>query len=152
MIFSTSYFKPQYFNAAFLGKQEESARSGYWRLFYYNLQEEELHKRNEQEQRKTAPQRTSPRKKKAPRRITATPPKPRVIEVGAEQNQPHKLKPLFAVQPPTTLQVNDPLSLQLYFIVKELRFTLQPDYGTIAKQAAASNDEDMALVLLLLAA
>lgn len=90
--FGANYLKPQYFNANYLhGAQSEESpgRSGYWRLFYTQLQEQSLkedEERREQKQRQEAPPReieaaeiepaTKPIAKPAPKRRTVT----RIIE------------------------------------------------------------------------
>lgn len=45
-LFGANYFKPQYFNANYLhgatAVPAQDGRSGYWRLFFYQMQEEAL--------------------------------------------------------------------------------------------------------------
>lgn len=45
-LFGANYFKPQYFNAAYLhgatAVPAQDGKSGYWKLFFYQMQEEAL--------------------------------------------------------------------------------------------------------------
>ena len=67
--FSQSYLKPQYFNMNYLhgatAVPSNDGKSGYWRLFYYNLQEEAL-KKDEQVKGKAEAEGKSESAKKEP--------------------------------------------------------------------------------------
>ena len=150
-LFNTDYFKPQYFNAAFLGgrKEESSASSGYRRLFYYQLQEAELKKR-EQKQREAAPERESSRKKKVKRKSA---PAPAPITSTPAERPPTRLRPIYTPPPRDPLE---PLLIEVRQILAELRYTLAPKYGTIVpsstKEDASNDPHAKSRLLLLLAA
>ena len=81
--FGTNYLKPQYFDANYLhGAQQETntGRSGYWRLFYTQLQEESLKKDAELKKSEEkvvevvapeviAPIKAKPKKKSVPKKV-----------------------------------------------------------------------------------
>lgn len=155
-----NHLKPQYFNAQLLHGalgEEASTRSGYWRLFFYNMQEEALKKLdapievkvseepNEQVERQAAPQGARKAKKR----------KPTVVAIERYPEVRFKRKPIYTK--PTPVAENLPLWLAevslefnawLNATVPQWRKRLQEK----AKVDAAANDADYRLRILLLAA
>jgi hypothetical protein len=132
-------------------------RSGYWRLFFMNMQEEALKKRDavlvpkpneepdEQIEREAAPQRA---RKAAPR-------KPTVVEPEEFPEVRFKRKPIYATAKP----VNEKFPLWVYQISAQIDSwyasylpLLEASQKVIIEQRAAANDADIRMRLLLLAA
>lgn len=157
-MFSANSFSPASFSIqSFKMAQQDQARSGYWRLFFTEMQEKSLEddrRKREQEQRKEAPQRevevaeTKPVAKPKPK------PKRRAAESISRDELVAKpmLRSVFAQQP-------DPFE----FVTPFLRIISQEFYlwnvstkpllAMLERKAANDDDdEEEAINLLLLAA
>lgn len=129
--------------------QEDSTRSGYWRLFYYNLQEEELAK-NEQKQGKETAQRTIQSPKAEPLETKSRKPV-KEIEEEPTTEPPVKIRSIY--RKPAIITLPDYSDL-LNVFSSEYRVSLyQVEAFRITLLAReADNDEEEDIELLLLAA
>ena len=139
-MFSSSSFAKASFsvNAFKMAQETDTARSGYWRLFYYNLQEKyELERISEKEVKVEEPIRirfVKPSRKPLP----VTPPQVKLATPGILQ-VPSK--------PPIL-----PLILQ-WQLLSELKFTLSPSHDIVViprlwKEAPKSISDGHLLLLL----
>jgi len=133
------------------GNKKVDARSGYWRAFFYNLQEEEL-KKYEQKQGKETAKGTGQGSETKP-----VEPKLRVVkkprrEVDVEIWVPPVLpKPIYVKPPRVEIPLVTPF---LNIISAEFRSWLNPYSQKLAEWEAieAANDDEHDIELLLLAA
>lgn len=95
-MFQARSFTPASFSIqSFKMAEASSARSGYWRLFYYNLQAESL-KKNEQKQREEAPEGTSQSPSEVARTVSKkSRRKPAVVEEWVPPALPKPIYRLF---------------------------------------------------------
>jgi hypothetical protein len=154
-LLAAQYFRPQYLHGAG-GTPTQDGRSGYWRLFYYHLQEEELKKHEQKQSQKTA-QGTGKTAVETSANGPATgkpAPKPRPKYSSPQpvvENTPvFKSKSLYVV-PRIEYPSVGPL---LQSISRELTsWTLQSqEKGVQFAQKQATNEEEELITLLLLAA
>lgn len=153
-LLKAQYFRPQYLS----GQTDETARSGYWRLFYYQLQEAEL-KKNEQEQGKEAPEGArqvteedasvgAPRKR-TKRKLES------LVKLETFEKPEFKRKQIYS----TPTKINTELPGWLLLVDNEL-VQMYKDFAPrivaqavkFKKQVDAANDADLRIRLLLLAA
>lgn len=142
---------PQYLSAVgFKDMSTQDGRSGYWRLFYYQLQEAELEKekqKREQEQGQKAPEGKS---EAASQTAPAVPKKPRA--------KPKPVEVLPKIHPrPLYNKVPEPVSVEPWLHVVSSQFraeylSLVPMQKVMLLQKAANDEEEELLTLLLLAA
>lgn len=154
--FTQAYLKPKYFNQAYLhgATAVQDAKSGYWRLFYYNMQEEAL-KADEQKQRETTEKRESERKteepvQSAPAKVTAPVVRRSVQAKPVEEKPTTRERPIYATAP--ELPLVTPL---LNIISMEFRMMLQtsqPLYFAMLERKAANDEDEEDVELLLLVA
>jgi len=133
------------------GDTAASARSGYWRLFYYNLQEEEL-KKDEQKQREKAQERTRQGSQTKPLGRKSVQQKPRTVESEVEVwTPPYLPKPVFNVYKRSELP---DITQYLNVIRDEFRgwITVSTPLWEAMLAKEAANDEEHDLELLLLSA
>ena len=148
-MFSLNSLKPVSFSLQSFKMAEEanSGRSGYWKLFFYNMQEEAL-KKHEQKQGKGTPQGPSSR---APQKPVAKPKRPRsrIVEevVEAEEFEPLP-KPMYRNK--TDEFPSEITCLVQQNWVKLLGLNIPLEFYFPTEQAA--NDEDDEEFLLLLVA
>ena len=147
-MFSLNSLKPVSFSLQSFKMAEEasSGRSGYWKLFFYNMQEEAL-KPHEQEQGKGSPQSASSR---APQKTVAKPKRPRVRRVTPEAVEDFEPlpKPIYRQQ--------------AHFVPPEITCLVQQNWvkllgvdlsvGFYIPSESSANDEDEEDFLLLLVA
>ena len=147
-MFSLNSLKPVSFSLQSFKMAEEanSGRSGYWKLFFYNMQEEAL-KSHEQEQGKGTPQGASSR---APQKTVAKPKRPRVRRVTPEAVEDFEPlpKPIYRQQ--------------AHFVPPEITCLVQQNWvkllgvdlsvGFYIPSESSANDEDEEELLLLLVA
>jgi hypothetical protein len=147
---AAQYFRPQYLHGAG-GAPVQDGRSGYWRLFYYQLQEEEL-KKHEQKQGQEAPEGKSelaeevaaivPKKPRTKPRVA----KPVIVEEGPKVHP----RPLYQKQP-------EPFDVAPWLATLNAEFrawnlSAQTLHGMLQQRKAANDDEEEIIHLLLLAA
>lgn len=143
-LLTAQYFRPQYLHGQ---EVTTTGRSGYWRLFYYQLQEEEL-KKHEQEQGQKAEE----GKSESPRKVTAVvsqPAKPKASVVIAER-EPLKVHPKPIYQRPP-----EPVTIAPRLRVLSTEFQAWNTSSRALEKLIrdkAANDEDEAIILLLMAA
>lgn len=148
-MFSLNSLKPVSFSLQSFKMAEEasSGRSGYWKLFFYNMQEEALRK-DEQKQGKSATQSPSSR---APQKTVAKPKRTRsrIVEevVEAEEFEPLP-KPMYRNK--TDEFPSEITCLVQQNWVKLLGLNIPLEFYFPTEQAA--NDEDDEEFLLLLVA
>ena len=128
---------------------EESARSGYWRLYFYQMQEEALNKQ------------------RAPKLHTKTPtvrlvraPTPRLRKLGNGAAYPqtsakprlNRVNRVFA-QPQGSTEEQPNYLVLLWQLTDTLRFTLAPTHAIVALSTTERQDyaEETSLLLLLAA-
>ena len=148
-MFQAKSFTPASFSIqSFKMAEQASARSGYWRLFYYKMQEESL-KKNEQEQREKEEKRTGQSSQEsAPTVSTAK--KRRRPEPDVEIWEPPALpKPLYR----KIIQVElNPITPFLSIITQEFRqlYLTLPflQQKLMERQEELDDDEDAELLLL----
>ena len=154
-LFSANYFKPQYFNAAYLhgatAMPAQDGRSGYWRLFYYEMQEEALReKRDDQVPANAVAQDTLVKREDIP--VVAKRPAKKRKPAPAEPAIPKvKERPLLRrieqqEQPDIT-----PLLRVISNDFRAMVLSLEPLRVKMLEQKAA-NDEEVELIHLLLLA
>ena len=148
-MFTLNSFKPVSFSLQSFKMAEEanSGRSGYWKLFFYNMQEEAL-KPHEQEQGKGTPQSTS---RRASQKSVAKPKRARIHAVE-EAEPPEEFEPL---PKPMYRQQTD-------FVPNEITCLVQQNWvkllgvdlpvGFYIPSESSANDEDEEELLLLLVA
>ena len=158
-MFSANSFSPASFSIqSFKMAQQDQARSGYWRLFYTEMQEkslEEDRRKREQEQRKEAPQGTV---EVTPAKPIAKPkpkPKPRVKPVPRDEHLdepvPHVVRPIYVAQP-DPFEFVTPLLRIISIEFHSWNLSSKPLVALLEKQAANDEDEEEAIHLLLMAA
>lgn len=149
-MFSVKSFSPVSFSiTSFNLAQEDSARSGYWRLFYYNLQEEELTK-NEQKQRKETAQGTIQGEKAKPLETKPRKPPEPTKEPELEIEPPVKIRPIY--RKPAIITLPDYSEL-LNVFSSEYRVSLyQVEAFRIMLLAREADNDEEDIELLLLAA
>ena len=145
-MFSPKSFSPISFSfASFKSAQEDQTRSGYWRLFFYKLQEKEL------AQRKTASP-TAPVVVKAIDVSRRKTPKRKQVKVekqpDTEPSIPVNTKPMFS-QPQVPDIVRN--TVWLYSYLASIKFTFPTNRSTIATPATKRKSMSKAHLLLLLA-
>ena len=153
-MFNLNSFKPASFSIQSFKMAEEadSGRSGYWKLFFYNMQEEEL-KKHEQKQREEAPQSASQRPKKS-RSKPAVKATPSVEQRIVPEPPSRPVKRVVVADPPELPSITPYLAV----ISAELRLMYQTSQPLLVRlidqeRIKAANDEDEEdVVLLLLAA
>lgn len=150
---TAQYFRPQYLHGAG-GTPTQDGKSGYWRLFYYQLQEAELKKENEQKQG----QETSERKVEVTQAkpvAAAGKPVRQLVQLETYEKPDFKRKAIYT-QPTKT-------EAQLPRVVASVDWELDTMYKEFApriiawqiqeqQKVEAANDADMRIRLLLLAA
>jgi len=148
-MFQAKSFTPASFSIqSFKMAEQAQARSGYWRLFYYKMQEESLRK-NEQEQREKAEKRTGQSSQEsAP--IVSTAKKRRRPEPDVEIWEPPALpKPLYRKIIPVKI---NPITPFLSIITQEFRqlYLTLPflQQKLMERQEELDDDEDTELLLL----
>ena len=155
-LFGSNYFKPQYFNAAYLhgatAVPAQDGRSGYWRLFYYEMQEEALReKRDDQVPANAAAQDTLVKREDIP--VAAKPVRKKRKPAPAEPAIPKvKERPLLRrieqqEQPDIT-----PLLRVISNDFRAMVLSLEPLRVKMLEQKAANDEEGELIHLLLLAA
>jgi hypothetical protein len=156
-LFGANYFKPQYFNAVYLhgatAVPAQDGRSGYWRLFYYNLQEESLReKRDDQVSAEPTIKDTLVRREDlpavvVPKRAAPKPsPKP--------ERPPVRERPILRVVATEEDRVAD-VTPALAVLSMEFRgwlMTSEPLRVAMLQRKAANDEENELIELLLLAA
>ena len=147
-MFSLNSLKPVSFSLQSFKMAEEanSGRSGYWKLFFYNMQEEAL-KKHEQKQGESEAQSPSSR---APQKPVAKPKRPRVRRVTPEAVEDFEPlpKPIYRQQAHFVPPEITCLVQQNW--VKLLGLNIPLEFYFPTEQAA--NDEDDEEFLLLLVA
>ena len=154
-LFSANYFKPQYFNAAYLhgatAMPAQDGRSGYWRLFYYEMQEEALReKRDDQVPANAATQDTLVKREDIP--VAAKSVRKKRVEKEEKLREP-VLKPVY--RQPAVVAEKDTLTPFLNTLSDEFRawnFSTNALWVKMLSEKAANDEEDEAITLLLLAA
>lgn len=154
---AAQYFRPQYLHGAG-GTPIQDGKSGYWRLFYYQLQEAELRK-DEQEQGKEAPKGTRQAAEEAPPVVTARKRIKRKLEplVKLETFEKPDFKRKQIYSAPTKINTELPVWLlsvdtELAQMYKDFAPRIVAQAVKFKKQADAANDADTCIRLLLLAA
>lgn len=148
-MFSLNSFKPVSFSLQSFKMAEEasSGRSGYWKLFFYNMQEEAL-KKHEQKQGESEAQSASSRASQEP---VAKPKRARIHTIEevepSEEFEPLP-KPIYRQQ--TDFVPNEITCLVQQNWVKLLGLNIPLEFYFPTEQAA--NDEDDEEFLLLLVA
>lgn len=136
------------------GAPTQDGRSGYWRLFYYQLQEAELEKekqKREQEQGQKAPEGKSEAASQATPAVPKPKAKPRVAK-------PKPVEVLPKVHPrPLYNKVPEPVSIEPWLHVVSNQFraeylSILPLQKIVLLQKAANDEEEEVLTLLLMAA
>lgn len=154
-LFGANYFKPQYFNANYLhgatAVPAQDGRSGYWRLFYYQMQEEALKPKEvkndevpevaNQEAKVLEDKRVDVPVKKVVRRKERKPEQPTVRERPI-------LRKINAVELPSVTPFLNIISTEF----KQWFQTSEPLRIAMLQQKAANDEEDEIIELLLLAA
>lgn len=152
--FGQNFLKAQYFNPAYLhgAQEEQTGRSGYWRLFFYQMQEEALRQYKEKTGKEVAePQVVTEvvTKKPASKKIKKV--KPVVVDEKPVS------KPLPIYQP--VKDATEDLVKSIWVISSELHVTMLqiPQYITLlnvkqVEMQQAANDAEVRVRLLLLAA
>ena len=164
--FQAGFLKPQYFNAAYLhgagaNPPDQTGRSGYWRLFYTQLQElsnEEDRKKREQKQRQEAPEGTIERTQTEPVAVTAPARKARraVGKPGSalvvkEESRVHP-RPIYNIAKPQYDSITPFLSV-ISNEFHQWQMSSEPLIAMMhAKKAANDEDEEDSIHLLLMAA
>ena len=149
--FSADYLRPKYFAAHYFGstgEPEETARSGYWRLNLYKLQEESLRKDKEKREEvvaKAVAKVIKPSTKAAPK------PAPKVEVTKPYESKLPPAKPKYSAPPP---QDNLPQLLEVWAIIQlttiQLGITkLDIQRLSSAVEEAANDEEDIELLLLV---
>lgn len=149
MFSSGSFAKASFSITAFkMAQDTDTARSGYWRLFYYNMQEEAL-KKDEQVKGKAETESKSESSQAKP--IAQPKPKRKPEPVVTEEPIPHLLKPVYrgAVEQPSQ-EFGDLLRV-LRIEFSTWQFTL-PILSAKLLATQAANDEEDDIEMLLLAA
>lgn len=157
MIFlGADYFKPQYFNAAYLhgmhGAPELPKRSGYWRLLLSQLQAESL-KQDEEERDDELPEKKVVFKVVESFEPVVRPEAPTPEPVRAEERPPVHERPIYRAAEPVA--ENPRFVLNLAIISQEFRgwtLRLEPLYAQMLAMKAANDEEEEDIELLLLAA
>lgn len=147
---AAQYFRPQYIHGAGGTPPVQDGRSGYWRMFYYQLQEEEL-KRHEQKQGQEATEGKSevPQAKPvAAAKPKRAPPERRAAPV-VELPKVHP-RPIYQKQP-------EPFDVAPWLATINAEFrawnlSAQTLHGLLQQRKAANDEEEEVLTLLLLAA
>ena len=131
--------------------EENTARSGYWRLFYYNLQEESL-KQDEQKQREEKKVGAGESQEvKSPEAPTKRKRKPEPIEVVEEWVPPFIPRPIYQAKKSHTVPEIDDLLRESSLGFLEWRGIITSMSWGLAAQISANDDEED-IELLLLAA
>lgn len=142
-LFKTDYYKPQYFNASFLQGGLPGGKSGHWRLFFYQLQEEEFLERNPP---LSVEEKVSSEIKKSHRK------EPKVTEEKIEEPPP-KLKPLYQIkeEQPNYSIISNQLLDELHSWEASYRDTMikQAEVKALAEKREAENDYRYRVLLLL---
>lgn len=147
---AAQYFRPQYLHGAG-GVPVQDGRSGYWRTFYYQLQEEEL-KKHEQKQGQEAPEGARESTEEVAAIVSKKPSaKPRVAKpVTAEEGLKVHPRPIYQKQPEQF-----DVAPWLATINAEFRawnLSAQTLHGMLQQRKADNDEEEEVLTLLLLAA
>lgn len=160
MIFlGADYFKPQYFNAAYLhgmhGAPEEPKRSGYWRLLLSQLQAESLKQDEEKKRDDELPEKKVVFKVVENFEPVVRPeaPTPEPEPVRAEERPPVHERPIYRAA--ETVTESPRFVLNLAIISQEFRdwtLRLEPLYAQMLAAKAANDEEEENIELLLLAA
>ena len=164
--FQAGFLKPQYFNAAYLhgagaNPPDQTGRSGYWRLFYTQLQElsnEEDRKKREQKQGQETPEGTGKGTQTEPVAVTAPTRKARRVvrkpdpETFVKEESRIHPRPIYNNVTP----VYDSITPFLSVISNEFhqwQMSSEPLIAMMyAKKAANDEDEEDSIHLLLMAA
>ena len=154
-LFGSNYFKPQYFNAAYLhgatAVPAQDGRSGYWRLFYYEMQEEALReKRDDQVPANAVAQDTLIKREDIS--VAAKPVRKKRVEKEEKPREPI-LKPLYRQS--AVAAEKDTLTPFLNTLSDEFRawnFSTNALWVKMLSEKAANDEEDETITLLLLAA
>lgn len=154
---AAQYFRQQYLHGAG-GQPEQDGKSGYWRLFYYQLQEAEL-KKNEQEQGKEAPSGARQVAEEVatvahPRKSTKRKLEP-LVRLETFEKPEFRRKAIYSN--PTKLNTKLPALLlaidnELAQMYKDFAPRIVAQAVKFNKQVDAANDADLRIRLLLLAA
>ena len=156
-MFSANSFSPASFSIqSFKMAQQDQARSGYWRLFFTEMQEKSLEddrRKREQEQRKEAPQGTV----EVAEAESVAKPKPKPKRRAAEpisRDEPLGAVPFKRVyaQQPDPFEFVTPLLRIISTEFHSWSLSVQPLVALLERQAANDEDEEDTIHLLLLAA
>ena len=149
-MFQAKSFTPASFSIqSFKMAEQAQARSGYWRLFYYKMQEESL-KKNEQEQREKEEKRTGESEKAI---TPAIPAKKRArrkpVELEEEVWEPPELPKLIyqRVAPPVFNPVTQFLSI-ITTEFRQLHYSIYPLEVKLAEKEIELDEEDIEMLLL----
>jgi hypothetical protein len=148
-LLAAQYFRPQYLHGAGVTPVQDG-RSGYWRLFYYQLQEEEL-KKHEQKQGQKTPEGKS---EVASETTTAVPKKPRakprVAKPVVDELPKVHPRPIYQA-PPKQFDVA-PWLETLNTEFRAWNLSAQTLHGLLQQKKAANDEEEEIITMLLLAA
>lgn len=152
--FRQDYLKPAYFKVGYLrGADEEptsDGRSGYWRLFFMQLQEEALKKKEE-----LAPQETQQHEEAAKPPKTKKQKLPPLVPLEEYEKPNFKRKKIFT-DPTEVQETLAPWMLLSSTVVDSWVSALVPIWAehkkAIIQQREAANDAEYRIRLLLLAA
>ena len=156
--FSKGFWSAGFFSDKFWGGVGViAAKSGASRLYYYQLQEEEL-KKYEQEQRETETSREGQGEKKGPRRSTKVISQPRKTDkrsdsrvIQEDEPIPSLPKPIYQGYNRVQLPDVSPLLYGIFTEFAQWESSLRPLQDRLI-QAEAANEEDYRVRLLLLLA
>lgn len=132
------------------GRPKLDAKSGYWRLFYYNLQEEAL-KKDEQVKGKAAEKGEGESEKAKPVAAKKPKPKPKPRPIEVLEPIPHLPKPIYRKAEAVPSSEFGDLLAQLRIEFSTWQFAL-PILSAQLLSRQAANDEEDDIEMLLLAA
>ncbi len=155
---AAQYFRPQYLHGAGGTPPVQDGKSGYWRLFYYQLQEAELEK-DEQEQGKEATEGTRQAAEEVAALDTTSKRTKRKLEplvkLETFEKPDFKRKQIYSAPSPinTALPVwLLSVDIELAQMYKDFAPRIVAQAVKFKKQVDAANDADHRIRLLLLAA
>lgn len=150
---AAQYFRPQYIHGTGGTPPVQDARSGYWRLFFMQMQEEALnqYEKHASTERTLAPTSEEPKKTTPPKKAKL----PALVELETYEIPNFKRKPIYTQETKIEAQLPTVLSkamLDADSMYKDFAKYIVAWKQKEKQQAEAANDADMRIRLLLLAA
>lgn len=162
---AAQYFRPQYLHGAG-GAPVQDGRSGYWRMFYYQLQEEELKKHEQKQGQKAAQGTVESTGKDAPRNPVPKPRKLTPTQKSSNAQTPGVVPPVtqkklyivpkrqeqMDVAPLLKSISNDLTAWALHSQELSVKFQSSKRQEQLDKAFQSANDDEETITWLLLAA